>query len=233
MPRYSSMETSQAWTQSKYLIHLLIWNIFFALICIPTSGKMIDVFGIPLSISIFYFPFVYIIADVLTEVYGFAAARRVLWYTIVTQVIATLIFQFVVYYPPANTFSNDSSFRVVLEAAPQLVLFGTIAMFVGDISNNYVLAKLKILTRGKHLGLRFIISTLAGQSINTAIFYTFGLWGMLSTEFLLKSVIVGSIAKVAVEIVMLPMTIKISNWLKKEEKIDTFDQDTNFNPIKF
>lgn len=114
--------------QYKFLNDLLIWHIVFAVICIPTSGKMIDVFGIPLSISIFYFPLIYVLADVLTEVYGYAAARRVVWYGVVVQVITVLVFQFVVYFPPAASFGQDSAFKTVLGAAPQLVFFGTIAV---------------------------------------------------------------------------------------------------------
>src|ERR1700719_4901357 len=85
----------------KFLNQIVLWNVFFAIICIPTAGKLIDIMGVPLSISIYYFPFVYILADILTEVYGYAVARRVLWYSIAAQVLATAVFEFVVAYPPS------------------------------------------------------------------------------------------------------------------------------------
>ncbi len=217
---------------SKYFTGLLIWNVVFALICIPTAGKMVDIFGIPLSISIFYFPFVYIIADLLTEVYGYAAARHVLWYTVITQTVATVIFQFVAYFPPAQTFAQDEAFRAVLTAAPQMTFFGMIAVFFGDISNNYVLAKMKILTGGRLMSLRFFASTVVGQTVNTAIFYIFGLWGFLNFDFIVQSVLLGSFCKVAVELVMLPVTVKVAARLKQAEKLDTFDNGTDFNPFK-
>ena len=118
----------------KFLDQLVIWNIFFGIICIPTAGKLIDVMGTPLSISIYYFPFVYIIADIMTEVYGYAIARRVLWFTMLVQVIATAIFQFVVLYPPSPAMSGNQSYVEVLSQAPRLVLFGNIAMFIGDVA---------------------------------------------------------------------------------------------------
>lgn len=215
---------------SKYFHLLTVWNIVFALMCIPTAGKMIDVFGVPLSISIFYFPFVYIISDVLTEVYGYAAARRVVWYNVLAQFVTMLFFQFVAYYPPYPGI-DDSAFRAVLTIAPQLVVFGIAAMFIGDIANNYVLAKMKVWSKGRHQAARYVASTLVGQFVNTAFFYVFGLWGLLPMEALLNSVLLASVAKVVVEIVMLPATIRFANWLKKKEGIDVYDKKTNFNPL--
>ena len=217
----------------RYFNDFLIAHIFFAIVCIPTSGKMVDVFGIPLSISIFYFPFIYVVADVLTEVYGYGPARRVVWYGTISQVFATGIFSFVAWYPPSDSFGANAAFSTVLSAAPQLVLFGTIAVFLGDISNNYVLAKLKVWTGGRMQALRFVASTLVGQGVNTSFFYTFGLWGMLPSSLLLQSILVASMAKVLVEIVMLPFTIRLANWLKKSEGVDAFDSQTDFNPLKF
>ena len=92
----------------KFLNHIVLWNVFFAIICIPTAGKLIDVMGIPLSISIYYFPFVYIFADILTEVYGYAIARRVLWYCIFAQLLAIAIFEFVIFYPPSAVMTTTS-----------------------------------------------------------------------------------------------------------------------------
>jgi queuosine precursor transporter len=171
----------------KILNHIVLWNIFFAIICIPTAGKLIDVMGIPLSISIYYFPFVYIFADILTEVYGYAIARRVLWYCIFAQLLMVAIFEFVIFYPPSAVMTNNQSYVDVLSAAPRLVLFGTLAMFAGDIANNYVLAKMKVWTNGRYMSARFVTSTLCGQSVNTGVFYIFGLWRMIPIRLLSKT----------------------------------------------
>ena len=217
----------------KFLNHIVLWNVFFAIICIPTAGKLIDVMGIPLSISIYYFPFVYIFADILTEVYGYTIARRVLWYCVFAQLLVIAIFEFVILYPPSAVMTNNQSYVDVLSTAPRLVLFGTLAMFAGDIANNYVLAKMKVWTNGRYISARFVTSTLCGQMVNTAVFYVFGLWKMIPTRVLTKSIVVAGFTKVTVEVLLLPATLKVSLLLKRIESVDFFDKGTNFNPLKF
>jgi len=217
----------------KFLNYIVLCNVFFAIICIPTAGKLIDLMGIPLSISIYYFPFVYIFSDILTEVYGYAVARRVLWYCMLAQILAIAIFEFVIFYPPSAVMTNNQSYVDVLSIAPRLVLFGTLALFAGDIANNYVLAKMKVWTNGRYMSARFVVSTLCGQMVNTTVFYIFGLGGMIPTRVLTKSIVVASLTKVGVELVLLPVTLKISLWLKRIENVDYFDRATNFNPLKF
>jgi queuosine precursor transporter len=129
--------------------------------------------------------------------------------------------------------TNNQSYVDVLSVAPRLVLFGTLAMFAGDIANNDVLAKMKVWTNGRYISARFVTSTLCGQMVNTTVFYIFGLWGMIATRVLTESIVVASLTKVSVEIILLPVTLKISLWLKKIENVDYFDNATNFNPLKF
>jgi hypothetical protein len=106
-------------------------------------------------------------------------------------------------------------------------------MFAGDITNNYVLAKMKVWTKGRYIWVRFVTSTLCGQMVNTAIFYVFGLWRMIPPRALTKSIVVASLIKIGVEFVLLPLTVKVSLWLKRIENVDSFDKATNFNPLKF
>jgi uncharacterized integral membrane protein (TIGR00697 family) len=217
----------------RFLNHIVIWNIIVAIICVPTAGKLIDLLGTPLSISIYYFPFVYILSDIVTEVYGYALARRVLWYSIAAQLVAVTVFQLVELYPPSVVMTNNQSYVDVLSAAPKIVLFGTLAVFSGDIINNYVLAKMKVWTGGRYMPARFIVSTLCGQFANTAVFYTFALWGIMPPSLLIKSIALASLMKVGVEIALLPFAIRASVWLKKSEGVDVFDTATDFNPLKF
>ena len=106
-------------------------------------------------------------------------------------------------------------------------------MFAGDIANNYVLAKMKVWTNGRYISARFVLSTLCGQTVNTAVFYVFALWGIMPKSALTRSIIVASLTKVSVELILLPVTLKISSWLKRSENVDFFDYSTNFNPLKF
>src|SRR6202007_3337354 len=108
-----------------------------------------------------------------------------------------------------------------------------LAMFAGDIANNYVLARMKVWTNGIYMPPRFVTSTLCGQLVNTAVFYIFGLWGMIPTRLLTKSIVLASFTKVSVELLLLPVTLRVSLWLKRIENVDYFDKATNFNPLKF
>jgi uncharacterized PurR-regulated membrane protein YhhQ (DUF165 family) len=129
--------------------------------------------------------------------------------------------------------TNYQSYVDVLSIAPRLVLFGTLAMFAGDIANNYVPARMKVWTNGRYISAGFVTSTLCGQMVNTAVFYIFGIWKMIPTRVLTKSILVASLTKVSVELLLLPLTLKVSLWLKRIEHVDYFDKGTNFNPLKF
>ena len=139
----------------------------------------------------------------------------------------------VIFYPPSAVMTNNQSYVDVLSTAPRLVLFGTIAMFAGDIANNYVLAKMKVWTNGRNISARFVTSTLCGQMVNTTVFYIFGLWRMIPNRVLTKSIVVASLTKVTVELLLLPVTLKVSLFLKRIENVDYFDKGTDFNPLKF
>ncbi len=220
---------------TKHYFHFVMLSVLFAVICIPTAGKTIDIFGTPLSITIFYFPIIYVVADVMTEVYGYALARRALWYSVLGQLITMAIFQIVAWAPPSETLQNDDAFQQILSQAPIFVLVGTIAVFTGDIVNNYILAKMKLKSRGKSMGSRFVASTAAGEVVNTFVFYFFALvlMGIVPMNAAITSIVVASIAKILVEVILLPITIRVATALKKIEGIDVFDVHTNFNPLKF
>jgi uncharacterized integral membrane protein (TIGR00697 family) len=219
-------------SQYRFVNLIVVWNIVVALICIPTAGKLVDVFGTPLSVTIFYFPFVYVFSDVATEVYGYAVARKVLWLTIAAQVLATIVFQFAIAIPPSTVMRNNQAFVDVLSTAPRLVFFGNIAVLAGDTVNNYVIAKLKVWSHGRHLPIRFVASTFLGQVVNTTIFYVFAL-GTIPAGVVTKSILVETLISVGIAVVFLPGSLAVSSWLKRTEQVDFFDTDTDFNPLKF
>ena len=215
----------------KYLGLFLSLNIAFQLISDATAGKIILLFGFGVSVTVLYFPFTYIISDVLTEVYGYARARQVLWYTMIASILAGIFYQIAVAAPAAPFFDGAEAYKTVFGIVPRVLVGGWLAVFAGDISNNFVLAKLKIITDGKYLWLRTITSTIVGQGINTAVFYIVALWGVMPTNMLFQGIIAGWIIKTVVEIIMTPITYIIVNKLKKKEKIDHYDRDTDFNPF--
>jgi uncharacterized integral membrane protein (TIGR00697 family) len=196
-----------------------------------TAGKITALIGFPVSVTVLYFPITYIFADVLTEVYGYARARRALWIVLICSVLAGLFYQLVVYMPPAEGFDANDAYTRVLGAVPRVLLGGWIAVFAGEICNNYVMAKLKVWTKGRFLWVRTISSTVVGQFANTALFYTIALYGVLPTSLLFQSIMTGWLVKTCVEVVMTPVTYAVVARLKAVEQEDYYDIETNFNPF--
>jgi len=215
----------------RFFGFFVVLNITFQLISDATAGKIVSVFGYGVSVTVLYFPFTYIISDVLTEVYGYAKARTALWYTLIASIIAGVFYQIAVQIPAASFFENSQAYSIVFGVVPRVLVGGWLAVFAGDISNNFILAKLKLVTKGKFLWLRTITSTIVGQGVNTLIFYVVALWGILPTKLLFVSIIAGWTIKTIVEILMTPITYIVIHKLKKAEEVDYFDRDTNFNPF--
>ena len=218
-------------TKYRYFTLILTLNIAFQLISDATAGKIVLMFGVGVSVTVLYFPFTYIISDVITEVYGYAQARMVLWYTLLASVLAGVMYQIAVYVPAAPFFDGGDAYKTVFSIVPRVLIGGWLAVFAGDISNNYILAKLKILTKGKFLWVRTISSTLVGQFVNTAVFYVVALSGVLPANVLMEAIVAGWLIKSVVEAVMTPVTYLVVGVLKKREMVDYYDVDTDFNPF--
>ncbi len=217
----------------KLLTLLTVLNVMFQLVSDVTAGKIIQLFIFPVSATVLFFPFVYIISDIMTEVYGYARARRVLWLTLIASVVAGIIYQVVAYLPPASIFGANEAYSIVFGIVPRVLLGGWIAVFAGDILNNYVLAKMKIWTRGKYLWTRTIGSTIIGQGANTILFYLIALSGILPANILIISILSAWFLKVAVEVIFTPVTYYVIRKVKQVEGEDYYDTDTDFNPLSF
>lgn len=217
--------------QYKFLGWITVFYVTMQLVCDVTAGKIVQLFVFPVSVTVLYFPITFIFADVLTEVYGYAVARKTLWTVMACSITAGLIYQLVVFLPPAPGFAGNEAYTRVLGQVPRILLGAWIAVFAGEILNDFVLAKMKIWTDGKHLWSRLVGSTVVGQFVNTILFYTIALGGILPTALLIESILSGWLLKVVVEIVMIPGTYVIVNKLKAIEQVDFFDRDTNFNPF--
>jgi uncharacterized integral membrane protein (TIGR00697 family) len=182
-----------------------------------------------------FFPLGYIFGDVLTEVYGYARARKVIWAGFGAMVFATLMAWVIVHMPP----SPDEPFNTQLQPAIEIlfgntwrIVVGSIAAFwVGDFVNSYVMAKLKVLTQGKKLWMRTIGSTVVGQGVDSILFYPIAFAGIWTFDTLLAVIVFNWAFKITVEIVMTPVTYAVVNWLKKAEGEDFYDQSTNFTPF--
>lgn len=215
----------------KYLGLFAALNITFLLVSNFTAARLIEIGGVGVSVSVLYFPLTYLIADILTEVYGYGQARNIVWLSIFCSIIASIVVSLALLVPPATFFENDAAFQQVFMTAPKIALAGLLAVFTGDICNSYVLAKMKIWNKGQHLWLRFIVSTIVGEGINTFVFYGIALYGVLPNDLLLQGILMGWAAKTLVEFVLLPVTYPVVRFLKKAEGVDHYDYKTDFNPF--
>ena len=217
--------------QYKYLGLITALYITFQLVSDITAGKIVQLGIFTVSATVLYFPFTYIFADILTEVYGFAKSRSVIWMVFFSSVLAGIIYSIVVLLPPAMGFDANNAYTRVLGQVPRILIGGWIAVWVGGMLNDYVLAKMKVWTKGKHLWTRTIGSTLIGEGANTILFYVIALSGVIPTSLLIASILSGWFLKVLVEVIMTPITYKVVAKLKKVEGEDYYDTKTNFNPL--
>lgn len=219
--------------ERHYRLYWVIVCLYVAmqLVSDVTAGKITAIFGFPVSVTVLYFPITYIFADVLTEVYGYGQARRALWVVLICSVIAGCVYQIAVFMPPARGFDANDAYIRVLGSVPRVLLGGWIAVFAGEIANNFIVAKLKVVTKGRYLWMRTIPSTIVGQFLNTVLFYLIALYGVLPNSLLVASIITGWLFKTGIEVVMTPVTYLVVAALKRIEGEDYFDKDTNFNPF--
>jgi uncharacterized integral membrane protein (TIGR00697 family) len=178
------------------------------------------------------FPLTYIFDDILTEVYGYQYARRAIWSGFFIMLIATASFTIVGHLPAAPEWHNQEAYNQILGFFPRIVLASLCAYLCGEFINSFLLAKLKIKTRGRKLWLRLIGSTVAGELIDTTIFGLIAFGGLLNTPQMLNFIAVGWAFKVSVEIVLLPVTYRIVNYLKRAEGSDHYDRNTDFTPFR-
>lgn len=177
------------------------------------------------------FPISYIFGDILTEVYGYRRARRVIWTGFAAAALMAGTFALVGTLPPAPGWENQAAYEAILGTTPRIVLGSLIAYWCGSFSNAFVLAKVKILTNGRWLWLRTISSTLVGEGVDSVLFILIAFAGTLPPATIGAGIISNYVFKCGIEAAMTPVTYWIVRTLKKAENIEIFDRDTNFNPF--
>jgi uncharacterized integral membrane protein (TIGR00697 family) len=195
-------------------------------------GKVSQVGGYSFGAAIFFFPISYVFGDILTEVYGYARARRVIWAGFAALGFASLMSWVVVALPPAPGWPHQAAYVTVYGQTPRIVAASLAAFWAGDFVNSYVLAKLKLKTAGRLLWLRTIGSTIFGQGVDSLIFYPLAFLGEWPAPLVLAVMTSNFLLKVGVEVVMTPLTYQIIGFLKRVEQEDFYDVGTDFNPFK-
>ena len=208
-----------------------------AKVCAVTLPFALPLIGTQLEFGAgnIFFPISYIFGDILTEVYGFARARKVIWAGFGAMIFATIMSQVIIHLPPAA----DEPFNAILQPAIETVFGSTwrivvgsiIAFWIGDFVNSYTLAQMKLLTRGRWLWTRTIGSTILGQGVDSLVFYPIAFYGIWATDSLFTVLIFNFVFKTMVEVVMTPATYLVVNFLKRAEVEDYYDERTDFTPF--
>ena len=196
-------------------------------------GKVCSLFGYSFGAGVLFFPLSYLIGDILTEVYGYRRARRVIWAGFGALIFASLMSLVIVKLPPAPGWLQQEAYEDIFGQTPRIVLASLIAFWAGEFANSYVLAKLKIKTEGRFLWVRTIGSTVIGEGVDSLIFYPLAFLGSASwtPQLVVRVMVANYIIKVLWEVLATPLTYKIVNLLKQAEQEDYFDRKTNFNPF--
>lgn len=221
-------------TGRRYRYYDLVMAAFVAiLLCsnIIGAAKISQIGGFTFGAGVLFFPLSYVLGDVLTEVYGYARARKVVWAGFAALAFASFMSYAIVAMPPADGWENQEVYEIVFGLTPRIALASLIAFWAGEFANAIVMAKMKIMTAGKHLWTRTIGSTVVGQGIDSLIFYPIAFLGIWDTDLVLAVMLSNYLLKVAWEALLTPLTYKVVNALKRAEHEDYYDTDTNFTPF--
>jgi len=185
----------------------------------------------PFGAGILFFPISYVIGDILTEVYGFARARRCIWAGFAGLVFMAFMSWVVVALPPDQKWQGQAAYEQVFGQVPRIVFASMIAFWVGEFVNSYVLARMKVWTEGRHLWTRTIGSTVVGQGVDSLIFYPLAFFGEWDNGLLVKVLLTQWGLKVGWEVLLTPVTYAVVGFLKRREGVDVYDRGTDFTPF--
>lgn len=203
----------------------------------PAKAAQVDlpiIGAVTFGAGVLFFPISYVFGDVLTEVYGYARARKVIWSGFAALLFAAVMASVIVALPPAPGWPNQKVYEIAFGNTWRIALASMFAYFCGEFVNSYVLAKMKVATSGRYLGARFIGSTVAGEAVDSALFYPLAFYnsGIMPNDLVFTLVLSQFVTKTLVEIAFLPITYRVVAWLKRAEQEDYYDHDTDFNPFR-
>jgi uncharacterized integral membrane protein (TIGR00697 family) len=203
------------------------------LLCANVIGaaKVAEIGGFVFGAGVLFFPISYVFGDILTEVYGYARARKVVWAGFGALAFASFMSWAILAFPPAPGWPHQAAYETVFGSTPRIVLASLLAYFSGEFCNSYVLAKMKLVTKGRRLWTRTIGSTIVGEAVDSVVFYPVAFLWVWETSLVWKVMVSNYLLKVLWETVMTPFTYRIVNFLKSAESEDYFDRDTNFTPF--
>ncbi len=234
------LESGPLTKEGEFAVKVSFWFVIITALfvtCLLTANiiavKLIILFGLLVPAGIIVFPLSYLFGDVLTEVYGYATARLVIWLGFGCNLLAVTAIYLGGLAPAAPFWQQQAAYEAILGFTPRLLLASFTAYLVGEFANSFVLAKLKIATQGRWLWTRTIGSTLVGEGLDTLIFISIAFWGIIPPRLMLTAILTQWMFKVVYEVIATPLTYWIVAFLKRREQLDTYDYRTNFSPILF
>ncbi len=229
-----NLKRDQAAGRKNFKYYDLVLGAFVTvLLCSDVIGvaKVCNVRGFTFGAGVLFFPISYLFGDILTEVYGYARSRRVIWSGFGALIFASFMSWIIRILPPDPGWPNQNAYELMFGQTPRIVFASLTAFWAGEFMNSYVLAKLKIFTEGRFLWVRTIGSTIVGEGVDTLIFYPVAFAGFWPVHLLGEVMISNYIIKVGWEAAATPLTYKIVRFLKRAESEDYYDRGTNFNPF--
>ncbi|MDP3061886.1 MAG: queuosine precursor transporter [Chloroflexota bacterium] len=216
---------------SSYFVAITALFITTLLVSNIIAVKLASLAGVVIFAAIVVFPISYICGDVLTEVYGYRRARRVIWLGFGCNLIAVFFIWLGQVIPPASFWEGQGAYEQILGSTPRILAASFLAYLVGEFANSFILAKMKIATQGRWLWSRTIGSTLVGEGLDTVVFATLALAGTVPFSVLGPLMLTQWVGKCGYEALATPLTYRVVNFLKRKEGLDVYDRDTNFNPL--
>jgi uncharacterized integral membrane protein (TIGR00697 family) len=216
---------------SKYYLYIAVAFVAILMISNTVAVKLIGLGSLVFTGAFLIFPISYIFGDILTEVYGYKATRKIIWAGFFTQILMVFCYWLVQVMPSASVWPNQGAYEAILGYVPRIVIASMIAYFCGEFTNSFVLSKMKIWTEGKHLWSRTIGSTVVGQLVDSVLFTALAFAFTVPTNVLLVMIAVQYFGKVLYEVILTPLTYVIVRKLKQAEGIDIYDKGINYNPF--
>jgi queuosine precursor transporter len=227
-------QTSSIFGSDGRYLYLDTFITLFVVVLIISNTIAAKFFAIGLmriSCAQILFPITYIFGDIFTEVYGYSASRRAIWQGFFACFLLVAITWIAVSIPGAPEYGDQVAFSTIFKPVGRIVAASLLAYWCGEFANSFTLAKMKLLTNGKHLWTRTVGSTVVGQAVDTSVVMFAAFYGTRPVGVILKLIISGYLIKVIYEVLMTPVTYAVINYLKRVEGVDYFDRDTNFNPF--
>lgn len=215
----------------RYLGAIGIFFVSVLLISNIASSKVVDFGWFTFDGGTLLFPLSYIFGDILTEVYGYKNSRRVIWLGFLSAFVMAAMLMIIGWLPAAPGWDNQAAYDTILGLTPRIVAASLLAYLCGEFANSYVLAKLKIATKGRWLWTRTIGSTVVGEFVDSVLFIAIAFIGVLPNALILTLIVSNYIFKTLIEVVFTPLTYKVVGFLKRHEGEDFYDNGTDFNPF--